>query len=44
MDPDNQEAFEYVCDTSTINEKVMKQRAKLLSNEQGVKIHNVPVK
>lgn len=44
MDPDNLEAFEYVCDTSTINEKVMKQRAKLLSNEQGIKIHNVPVK
>jgi hypothetical protein len=44
IDPDSQKAFEYVCETSTINEKIMKKRANLLSNEQGVKIHNIPVK
>lgn len=33
LDPDNQAAFTYVCETSTVNEKIMKQRANLLSNE-----------
>jgi hypothetical protein len=36
----DESSYEYVCGTSTAKEKVMKTRANLLANEQGVKINN----